>query len=292
MIGSMTGYGRGEARNSRVSVAVEIKTVNHRHLEASLRLPAGLWELESAIKKQLHAALRRGRVEVFLQLLSPLAGTREGVVDLDLARKYIKALRSAGSRLGVKGAPDLALLAGLPDVVRVEERPVPAVLIRPLVEKALGQALTRLLLMRRAEGRKLAQDIRRRLGTIGRVAQQVKQRFGRSARRQAQALRGKLREWMKPDSAESKRFIQDAVSRYVRADITEELVRLHAHLSQFSEFLGRREPVGRRLDFLTQEMHREINTLGAKASDAGVAHLVVTLKEEVEKIREQVQNVE
>lgn len=292
MIGSMTGYGRGEARNNQVSVAVEIKTVNHRHLEASLRLPAGLWELEPAIKKQLHAALRRGRAEVILHLLSPLAGTREGVVDLDLARKYIKALRSASSRLGVKGAPDLALLAGLPDVVRVEERPLPAAQIRPLVEKALGQALTRLLSMRRAEGRKLAQDIRRRLGTIGRVAQQVKQRFGRSARRQAQALRGKLREWMKPDSAESKRFIQDAVSRYVRADITEELVRLHAHLSQFAQFLGQREAVGRRLDFLTQEMHREVNTLGAKASDAGIAHLVVTLKEEVEKIREQVQNVE
>jgi len=292
MITSMTGYGRGEARNGRLAVAIELKTVNHRHFEAVVKLPGGLWELESSIKRKIHEVVRRGRTEVYVHLLSPVAGTREPVVDVELAAKYMRALELTGARLELKGKMDLPLIARLPDVVRVEERPIQTTMVGPLVEKALQQALKRLGAMRRSEGRRLGADMRRRLATIRLTIQKIRRRFQYSMRQQEKRLQKKIMLWLNTDNTEGRRIAQDAVLKHIRGDVTEEVVRLSSHLSQFVGFMKNHEPVGRRLDFLIQEMNREINTIGAKAADAAVAQYVVSVKEEIERIREQVQNLE
>lgn len=292
MIASMTGYGRGEGRSRGVAVAVEVRTVNHRHLEASIRLPVGLWELEPFIKQEVQQVIRRGRVEVFLHVLSPLAGDREPVVDEALAGKYLKALQSTGRRLKLASHLDLSLLMRLPDVVRVEERPVETTSIRPLVNQALTRALRRLSQMRLAEGRRLVQDIRRRLATMQRRLTPVEQAAQESWQRQEQELRRKVADWLDAKEADNRRLVQELISKQLRSDVTEEIVRLRSHFEQFNQLLSAGEPVGRQLDFLLQEIGRELNTLGAKSVEAKLAHQVVGLKEEMEKIREQVQNLE
>lgn len=292
MLISMTGYGRGEARNGCLAVALEIKTVNHRHFEALVKLPGGLWELESLIKKKTREVIQRGRAEVYVHLLSPVEGTREPVVDTDLAAKYVKALSVTGNRLGLKGNMDLSMIARLPEVVRVEERPIQTTMVGPLIEKAMQQALKRLGAMRQSEGRCLAVDIRQRLNTIRQTIQKIRQRFQHSIEQQEKRLRKKIALWLNTDNLEAKRIAQDAVFKHIRSDVTEEIVRLSSHLSQFAVFMRDRGPVGRRMDFLIQEMNREINTIGAKAADAMAAQYVVIAKEEIEKIREQVQNLE
>lgn len=291
MVVSMTGYGRGEARAGGLAVAVEIKSVNHRHLEAAVSLPPGFWVLESRLKEGLRRVLRRGRVDLYLHLLTPVPGVREPVVDVALAGRYLAALRAARARLGLAGRPDLDLVAGLPEVVRLETRPVSTERLGPVVDQALNRALMRLQAMRRAEGRRLGADIRGRLQTIARGVGELRRRGQANLRRQAQALRRQLAA-ARNIAAEGKRPAPEAPAQTGRSDVTEELVRLRSHLAQFSRFLRLRQPVGRRLDFLLQEMNREINTVGSKCGDAPMAHRVVTLKEEMEKVREQVQNLE
>ena len=288
----MTGYGRGEAREGQWALALEVKTVNHRNFELMAKLPPGLWELEPRIREGLRGVIRRGRAEVYLHWLTPLSGIREPVVDMDLAKGYIRALRAAGRKLGLKGEPDLPMAAGLPEVVRIEERPLRMVLIGPLVMRALNQALQGLGNMRRGEGRRLTADMQQRLNNIRRLTNAVRKVFFSRKKKQTVILRKRLEGLFKTGAPEGKQIARDACAQYLRADITEEVVRLAAHLSQFGKLMRLREPVGRRMDFLIQEMNREINTVGAKAGDAGIAHQVVDIKEELERIREQVQNIE
>ncbi|MBN1596246.1 YicC family protein [candidate division FCPU426 bacterium] len=292
MLISMTGYGRGEARSGSLAVAVEVKTVNHRYFEAAIKLPGGLWEMEPALQQSLKAAVRRGRAEVYVQVQSPAAATRVPVVNADLAKRYWQELSAAGRRLGLPGRMDMALIARLPEVVRVEERPLQVKVVGPVVERALQQALKRLGGMRIQEGRRLAKDIRERLARVRALLKHVRQCQQRSLARQEKRLRQKLAQWLQADAAEARRLAQEAVFKHLRADVTEEMVRMDSHLAQCSVFIGRSEAAGRRLDFLLQEMNREVNTIGAKSVDAVQSQKVVMMKEELEKIREQVQNIE
>ncbi len=288
----MTGYGRGGAREGQWALALEVKTVNHRNFELMAKLPAGLWELEPRIRQGLREVISRGRAEVYLHWLTPLSGIREPVVDMNLAKGYIQALRVAGRKLGLKGELDLPLAIGLPEVVRIEERPLRMVLIGPLVMRALNQALRGLVNMRRNEGRRLTADMQQRLSNVRRLTQAVRRLFFSRKKKQTTTLRKRLEGLFKAGNQEGKQIAREACGQYLRADITEEIVRLAAHGAQFGQLMRNREPVGRRMDFLIQEMNREINTVGAKAGDAVIAHHVVDIKEELERIREQVQNIE
>lgn len=271
---SMTGFGRGEARDADLAVGVEVRTVNHRYFEAAVSLPLKFWELERRLKGRLREAFRRGHVDCSVTLLKPVPGTREPVVDLPLAQRYLATLRAARDRLGLTGEPDLALLIGLPDVVRVEERPVHSERLARLVDRALASALQRVQTMRRTEGERLAADLRRRFLSI---------------RRHVAVLRRALRRPSERTSAKGP-FAPPAAAP--RTDVTEELVRLGSHLTECLACLRRSEPMGRKLDFLLQEMNREANTLGAKAPELKAVHTAVAIKEELEKVREQVQNLE
>jgi len=279
MVLSMTGYGRGEARDANLAVGVEVKTVNHRYFEAAVNLPLKFWELERRLLGRLRAAIRRGHVDCSVTTLLPVPGTREPVVDLPLAKRYLETLRAVRERLDLAGELDLRFLVTLPDVLRVEERPVHSERLARLVEQALRQALSHVQAMRRAEGERLATDIRRRLQTIRQHTTEIRQRLRR--KRPSERAR-----------AGTGAPAENVPAGGSRTDVTEEVVRLGSHLAQASAGLRRREPIGRRLDFLVQEMNREANTLGSKAGDVNVVHLAVAIKEELEKIREQVQNLE
>jgi uncharacterized protein (TIGR00255 family) len=289
MIVSMTGYGRGEAKDRQLAVAVEVRTVNHRHFEAVINLPQGLWKLEARLRERLRASIRRGHAECSFFLLHSIPGQYLPIVDLDLASRYTASLRAACARLHLPGEPDLALVAGLPNVVRLAEQPVRSERLGALVNLALAAALRRVDTMRRAEGSRLSVDLRKRLAKLQAVLREIENLL---RRRNHAAARAALARRALAEPAEAKRPAPETNGPGNRGDVTEEVVRLHSHLTQFRKFLHSPEAVGRRLDFLIQEMNREINTLGSKSADTGISHRVVAIKEELEKIREQVQNLE
>ena len=274
---SMTGYGRGESKSQAATAVVEMKAVNHRHFEAMLNLPSSFWALEAKLREQLRTQVQRGHVDVWLQVTAPALEHKVPVVDLDLARLYVAATKRLGKALGLPQQADLRWVAAQPDVVRLEARPLPLARVEPLIRSAVAKALRRLQAMRRAEGQRLVKDIRERLLAVTHLRREI------SARVQANALAAKNDSGS--DGKSSNGFS-------ARTDVTEELVRLQSHTAQFTEFLRSPRPMGRSLDFLIQEMNREVNTIGSKSMDAFIAHRVVAAKEEMEKIREQVQNLE
>ncbi len=298
MIYSMTGFGRAKREVEGIGLEVEIRSVNHRHLDLRVRLPRVLMDQETAIKKRIQGDLSRGKVEVTVSLtLNTAATTLE--IDEGIAAQYIAASENLRKRhrLGAeRGGLDVAALLGLPGVTRVVETEVDAeVLVGPLCE-ATSEATEALIAMRAAEGESLSIEIEGRLARVGALAVAFEARAGEVLAVAKQRLR-KRTEQIKREVGllDEARLHQEIVIAADRLDITEELVRLQSHVAQFRETLqsaGRGHPVGRRLDFLLQELGRETNTVGSKANDAPLAQDVVELKTELERIREQVQNVE
>ncbi len=285
---SMTGYGRGEAKQTTASVVVELKSVNHRHFEVMLNLPAPLWALEPKLKDRLRAVLQRGHVDVWMQVTAPTLERKSPIVDTVLAKQYKDAYLRLQRALGLRGEVDMHWIAAQPDVFRLEAKALPLKQLEPLALRALGNALQRLQAMRRTEGKRLVDDIRRRVNAIQRLRKDIEQRVVANVRLQkAERQKTVLNAMRSENAAEVK-----SATGTLRNDVTEELVRLNSHVLQFGKFLKARQPVGRSLDFLIQEMNREINTVGSKSMDTQIAHRVVSVKEELEKIREQVQNLE
>lgn len=298
MIYSMTGFGRAKREVEGIGLEVEIRSVNHRHLDLRVRLPRVLMDQETAIKKRIQGDLSRGKVEVTVSLtLNTAATTLE--IDEGIAAQYVAASETLRERhrLGAeRGGLDVAVLLALPGVTRVVETEVDAeVLVGPLCE-ATSEATEALIAMRAAEGESLSIEIEGRLARVGALAVAFEARAGEVLAVAKQRLR-KRTEQIKREVGllDEARLHQEIVIAADRLDITEELVRLQSHVAQFRETLqsaGRGHPVGRRLDFLLQELGRETNTVGSKANDAPLAQDVVELKTELERIREQVQNVE
>jgi uncharacterized protein (TIGR00255 family) len=290
VITSMTGYGSGEANRNGTCVRVELRSVNHRNLDISMRLPRALAGQESLLRETLSSRLSRGRISVTVDLERSAEATLvldEGV--LDQVRGIFDQLRE---HFGAREA-DTASLFQIPDLVRrvpVEDAPG---LAEEALAEAADSALKELIAMRTAEGEALARDLSSRLRRASEVTDEIASRVRGAPVRHRQKLEERIAgltpEGMEPDPV---RLATEVALFAEKSDVTEEIVRLRAHLDAFGEFLNRTEPVGRRMDFLLQEMNREVNTIGSKAPDAAVARCVVDLKEEVERLREQVQNIE
>jgi uncharacterized protein (TIGR00255 family) len=292
MIRSMTGFGRGEAAGPYGRLVVEIKSVNHRFSEVVFRMPRAYLALEEAARKLILTRVNRGRVEVFLTWEPSQAG--KGVkVDKELALAYHNALKALGEEIGSNQAISLDQLAKLPDVLRVEEGSLEPESLWPVLESATLDGLSRLIQMREREGEGLKADLSARLQTLAELRQRVAERNPVVVAEYKARLEKRLEELLpKNGLLDPIRLAQEVALFADRADISEEMQRLGAHIQAFQEALGEAEPVGRRLDFLVQEMGREVNTTGSKGNDALIANLVVTAKTELEKIREQVQNIE
>ena len=292
MIRSMTGFGQKHAPWQDGAVTVEVRSVNHRFLEVACRLPRTLHALEEPFKKAVQQRCTRGRVDMTVSVQGGKG--RGGVINLDqaMAKQYHHALRRLKTSLKLPGSIDVAIIAGLRDVLTVSDQPPEDPQLAKLVHQLAEEALDQMRAMRQREGTALAKDMHGRIQTLkdhrlavtGRAPVLLQEGFERMKQRIEKLLGGEA-----PDVP---RLHQELAMYADRGDITEEIVRLDSHMLQFEEHLKRAESVGKTLEFLLQEMGREVNTIGSKANDAVIAGHVVKMKAELERVREQVQNVE
>ncbi|MBI4161779.1 MAG: YicC family protein [Acidobacteria bacterium] len=290
----MTGFGRGEAAGDGFRASVEARSVNHRFCEVKVRTPADLAGLEAEIRKRIQGRVRRGRVDVTVAVEREAEPDYRVEVDRTLVDRYLRAARLLQRDFRLAGEVNLESVLQLPGAVRVEtERDELDDRESQVLYRALDRALEGLDRVRRAEGSHLRRDLRRRLGRIGRLAARIRRAAAGTPERLAARLRARIEAIVSAGAVDPDRIAQVAALLAERADVTEELVRLQGHLEQAAALLeGEEGEPGKRLDFLAQEMHREANTIGAKTADLGVTRAIVEIKAEIEKIREQVQNLE
>lgn len=289
---SMTGFGRGDCTAGGRRYVVEVRGVNHRFLDVHVRLPAVLAALESDIRREVAKAVERGRVEASVDVRAH--GTAEtGVfVDVERARGYHEALKELAAALDIPWRPDAWSLAALPGVIVPETQGLEPEEAWPPVQQALSAALEAFLGMRAEEGRRLASDMAARMESLAARLDVVEARVPAALEAAQQRLRERLAAWLGETPLDEQRLAMEIVLLVDRADVSEEIVRLRSHLSQMRACLQSDGPVGRKLEFLIQECHREVNTLGSKALDVEIASHVIAMKGDIERLREQVQNVE
>lgn len=293
MIRSMTGYGRREMVEAGSHLTVEIRSLNNRYLDIQVKTPRGLAVLEPRVKKTVQERFSRGRFDIGISRNGGQDRSGSIVVDEALAEQYIRVLRDMKERFGLRGEVDLSLVAGVQDLITVTEiREDPEALWQVLTP-VLVQALDDLDQMRVQEGAALAQDIRGRLETIDGLIQSIRTSVPATVENARKRMTDTLNRLLN-EQPDPLRLAQEIAILAERTDVTEELTRLDSHRVQFRSLLmdAGRDAVGRKLDFLLQEMGREANTIASKSMDASISMDVVTLKAELEKIREQVQNIE
>lgn len=289
---SMTGYGRASRHTALGAITVELRSTNHRYLEIDARLPNGLTGLQGRLLELLRRQLRRGRVEVQVSVQAGRGEQRRVVFDTPLLQRYHRALVDLKRQFGLKGEVTLDHLLALPQALSVSEERVPIEELWEPIRQTAEAAATELVRSRRREGGKLTRDLRAQLTAIDRHLRAVKRRLPQAFAQQRRRLRERLRELLGSGSGVSSAQLEQAAALARDADVNEELVRLESHLSHVRHSLGDRQLIGKRLDFIAQELMREANTMGAKVNDAEAAQHVVEIKGCIEKIREQVQNLE
>lgn len=289
---SMTGFGKGGFEGEDFSLQVEIRTVNNRFLDIHARLPQELNSLEAKVKKQIQAALKRGRVDVTITLTQTLEVRYD--VNLPLIRGYVNALRQAQEATGVEGTLDLSLIARLPGAVQpATGNPERDERLAAGLTVALAKALENLEAMRETEGRELAGELERRLDGIANHAVTVATGAAQVTDAYRQKLERRMTELLRDlGEVDPLRLSQEAAYYADRSDITEEIARMNSHIGQFRQILTQAGEAGKQMDFLTQEMNREANTMLSKSGDLTISQAALAIKLEIEKIKEQVQNVE
>ncbi len=292
MIRSMTGYGRVERVEQNRNIVVEVKSVNHRFLETALRLPAALYPLEMEYKKKIAERFRRGRIDVFIRLEGEGAEMPSVHVNLETARRYYDALSRLRDELHIEEPVSLKTLAGFRDIFAPPADTELDDAFLDEVEKTLDEALTMLINMRQDEGISLYADMDMRLGMIEANMEAISKRAPQGVLDYARRLADRIKELTSGAVLDETRLAQEVAIMADRSDITEEIVRMKSHIGQFRELMQSDEPQGRKIDFLLQEMNREINTIGSKSNDVDIARQVIEVKSELGKLREQAQNIE
>jgi uncharacterized protein (TIGR00255 family) len=289
---SMTGYGRSEVRHAHLALTVEARSVNHRYLDIALRYPRIYAPLEARMKQRVSAYCSRGRIDITLVPQESTDARRALLLDHTLAQQYYDALQRLQESLGLPGTIDLSQIASLRDVFRVEEASADVENDWDIIAQGLDAALQALQTMRRQEGEVLRRDFSQRLQAMAQQSQSIRQRVPQVVVEYQQRLEQRVKELFAQFELDPNRVAQEAIVFAERSDITEELTRLDAHMQACTRLLSSSEAVGRKIEFLVQEMHREVNTIGSKSNDTVIAHSVVELKSELERMREQGQNIE
>lgn len=292
MIRSMTGYGRGEIEEKGVRATAELRSFNNRFLEMTMKLPKFLTPLEPEIKTMIQQKISRGRVFVNLSWEDTEGLTETIKLDEEVADRYYSLFQNLKERYNLAGEVDLQTFAMLPDLFKREAEEWEPERAMPFVREAISIALDDLLEMKEREGRAIARDIQKRMDQTLTYLEEIEARLPQRVEELRQRLKSKLRELTDQGNFDEALLAQEVILFAERTDFTEECVRYRVHLGNFKRYLSEGGAVGRKLNFLLQEMAREVNTMGAKASDAEVSTNVVLIKEELEKIREQVQNIE
>ena len=299
MLKSMTGFGRGQYEDENFSVTVEMKTVNHRYNEVAIRLPRFLNPLEDKIRKTILKTVNRGRIDVFINADYTSSENCTLKVDKNLAAAYHRALQEVGSAIGLEeltlnSAQEVMYLSRCQDVINVKEGFFDVETVWPKVEQAVAEALKNLVTMRETEGGNIYGDFIYRADLIAEKLTQIEARSPMVVEEYQAKLTDRLNNLLADHNitVEPERLLQEVAIFADRASITEEIVRLKSHIKQFKNIINSDQPVGRKLDFLIQEFNREANTIASKANDYTLAQIVVEIKAEIEKIREQIQNIE
>lgn len=292
MLRSMTGYGRSEVADDTKKLSAETRSVNHRFLDISLRMPKIMYPLEQDIRRLVSAHVSRGKVDVNLQYSSQNNGDVEVQVDAGKAKQLYNQLRQIQTDAGIPGELDIACMLPFRDLFLKEpDMQHDMKLLWAFIEPVIKEALVQLRQMQDTEGGAITADLSGRIEFIAGQLHDITLRFPEALAARQQALKERVSQLCESVTVDEQRMLQEIALMADRSDITEELVRAKSHISQFKSWLASSEAVGKKLDFLLQELNREINTIGSKASDADIAMKVVAAKNELEKIREQVQNV-
>ena len=292
MILSMTGYGRAEQVLNGRDITVELRSVNSRFFEYSSRIPRTCAFMEDKLKKLVAARVSRGKVELNLSIQNVTAADTVVQVNWQLAESYKNAFQAMADRMDLKNDATVGMIAHFPDVLTQTAAPTDPDALWADVEQVAGQAVEAFLAMRAAEGEKLRADVESRLTTIETLVGQIEQNSAGRVQAYTERLYARLKEILEDRSIDEARLVTEAAIFADKTAIDEETVRLHSHVAQYRAILALDEPVGRKLDFLTHELNRESNTIGSKCQDVSITRLVVELKSEIEKIREQIQNIE
>ncbi|VGO17110.1 hypothetical protein PDESU_05705 [Pontiella desulfatans] len=289
---SMTGFGEGQASASGIRVTVEVSSVNRKQLDINVNLPRNLVTLDAQVQKLVRAEFSRGRVSGIVRVEAADGSTGAVKIDAKLASQYVEGIRKTASKLKLSDDLGAETIARLPGVVSVEQENLDADHASAVLDLAMAQALKGLAKMRATEGKALEKDLRDRLAML----EEMKKAIGKLSPTVVAAYREKLFQRLEEagleEIASDERIVKEIALFADRCDISEELTRLKSHLAQARKLLRSTEPVGRTLDFLCQELFREINTVGSKANEVEITRLVVNFKTELERIREQVQNIE
>ena len=288
---SMTGCGIGRAQRDGWEVTAELKTVNHRFLDLSLRLPRNIAFLEQTVRDHTGARLRRGHVDVYLTVRNLDSSALQVTADTALARLYAEAAREISAAADAENDMTVSRLMALEGVTTLEEREMDQDRIAELCGEAMEEALKQVILMREKEGRHLAEDLRLHLEAAKALREKILIRAPGVVEDYRERLESRIRS-LRQEGLDSQRLAQEVALMADRCAIDEELARLSSHFQQMALYLEEEGEIGKKMDFLIQEMNREANTIGSKASDALIAQAVVDLKSEIEKMREQVQNAE
>jgi len=293
MLLSMTGFGRGEAVLDDTRVTTEVIGLNHRFLDISVRLPAALASLETQLRRHLKKRLARGRITVTVDLMSTkVSSATPTIIDAELARRYADQLRELAAQTHLVDDISVMGVINMPGVTNAVSESVDADGLAPTVTESLTIALDAFDEVRATEGAALREDLELRIGGISEKAEAVHKRIPDVVEAYRDRLDARIQEMGNLNSVDPDRVALEVAMFADKCDVSEEVVRLRSHIEQFREILRGDKSAGRLLDFLCQEMHREISTIGAKGRDSNVSHLVVKVKGDLEKIREQVQNIE
>lgn len=287
---SMTGYGRATCETDGRQLTIELKSVNHRFLDLSFRMPRNLMFLEDDARKAIAEKLARGHVDVFMTYRNLRSDARTVQVDRALFDAYAQALDTLANG-GLRDDRSLMSVARMPDVMIVTEAEEDQDAVRALMLETMAQALEQLLAMRRREGASMAEDLGRKVDAIEEMTRKIEARYPETVEEYTRRLRASIEELI-GQNADETRLLTEVAVMADRSAIAEETVRLHSHIQQLRETFQREEPIGRRLDFLVQELNREVNTISSKSQDVPITRLAVECKAEIEKLREQLQNVE
>lgn len=289
---SMTGYGRARKSIDGKEISVEVRAVNHRYLDVNLKCPRAYSFLEEALKKAASTRIARGKVDIFVQILGTSADDVKVSVNTALAQHYMDALRTLSEATGLPNDVSLLSLARMPEVLIEEQAEPDTEKLTAGVLEIFHEAVNEFDAMRTVEGEKMAADVRMRGQTIVSLLEKVEERAPQRTIEYREKLEKRMQELLADTTIDPQRILTEVAVFADRTAIDEETVRLRSHLSQMEEMLKDEKPIGRKLDFLVQEMNRESNTIGSKANDVTLSKIVVELKSEIEKIREQIQNIE
>lgn len=292
LVKSMTGYGRCVETVGGREFTVELRSVNNRYLDCTVKLPRALSFAEDAVKQAVKAAISRGKVDVFISMRSESGSDTKVTLNAPLVEGYLAAMKEMAQRYGVLDDISVSTLARMPDVFTVEREEVDEEQLLKDLMTVVDKAIAGYDAMRSAEGQALERDLRSRGETILELVAQVEAGSGETVAAYRARLEGKLREVLASTSIDESRILTEAAIFADKVAVDEETVRLRSHLDQMNRMLGSGGAIGRKLDFLLQEMNRESNTIGSKCSDVRLARIVVDIKAELEKIREQTQNIE